>query len=74
MCSKTVNICENRKDFINEYMAVRKNAYFTAIMQAFKLTSGKRWSHINFTYDNNGLIYLSIQKDDDETEVLYKKP
>ena len=74
MGSKTINVRENRKDFINEYMMVRKNAYFTAIMQAFKLTSGKRWSNINFTYDNDGLTYLSIQKDNDEIEVLYKKP
>jgi len=68
---KTVNVRQSRKDFVDEYMRSVHNAYFKALAKAFELTAGKRWDSINYTYDNNGLTYLSVFNDAGDEDIIY---
>lgn len=68
---KTVNIRQSRRDFIDSHMKSLRNPYFKALEKAFELSSGKRWSNINFTYDNNGLTYLAIENDAGDADIIF---
>lgn len=70
---KTVNIRQSRMEFINEYMRVVENAYFTAFKHAFELTKGKSWEKINFTYDNKDLTYLSVINEAGNEIVIFER-
>jgi len=70
---KTVNIRQSRREFIDEHMKMINNSYFKALVEAFKLSAGKRWNNINYTYDCNGLTYLSlVDEDGNETRIDIK--
>ncbi len=68
---KTVNIRQSRRHFIDSHMKSIHNPYFKALAEAFKLSAGKRWDNINFTYDCNGLTYLSVENDAGDADILF---
>ena len=67
---KTVNIRQSRREFIDEHMNVTKG-YYLALIEAFKLSAGKRWNNINYTYNSNGLTFLSLFDENGSEEIIY---
>jgi len=60
---KTVNIRQTKEEFIRAYHLSRNNSYFKALQQVMELLNHSvynNFQNINFTYDDNGLTYLSV--------------
>lgn len=71
---KTINVRQNKEDFIQEYHRAYHNPYFNAVKQVMELINKAVYidfEKISYTYDENGLTYFAVGNKEGDLKIIY---